>query len=131
MFYKRKVICILLCGSILAFSGCRKAGSVSLEEALTVMHTVGEADSDIVGTDDVSTMQEQVLCVYVCGAVLRPGVYKLESGSRIVAAVEAAGGFLPDAAKEAVNLAKRLEDGMQIVVPTREEAEERKAEVFR
>ena len=59
-----------------------------------------------------------------------PGVYELEAGSRIVSAVEAAGGFLPDAATEAVNLAKRAEDGMQIVVPTKEEAEERKAEVF-
>lgn len=112
-------------------SGCGKAGSVSLEEALTVMHTDGETEADLSGIDDLSTIQEQVLCVYICGAVLRPGVYELEAGSRIVSAVEAAGGFLPEAATEAVNLAKRLEDGMQIVVPTMEEAEAKKAEVFR
>ena len=112
-------------------SGCGKAGSVSLEEALTVMHTGGETETVLAGIDDLSTIQEQVLCVYICGAVLRPGVYELEAGSRIVSAVEAAGGFLPEAATEAVNLAKRLEDGMQIVVPTMEEAEAKKAEVFR
>ena len=112
-------------------SGCGKAGSVSLEEALTVMHTGGETETDIAGMDDLSTMPAQVLCVYICGAVLRPGVYELELGSRIVSAVEAAGGFLPDAATEAVNLAKRLEDGMQIVVPTLAEAEAQRTEVFR
>lgn len=131
MFYKRKYLIILLFGSMLAVFGCGKAGSVSLEEALTVIHTGGETETDLAGIDDLSTIQEQVLCVYICGAVLRPGVYELEAGSRIVSAVEAAGGFLPEAATEAVNLAKRLEDGMQIVVPTMEEAEAKKTEVFR
>ena len=131
MFYKIKLWGLLLLGSMLAISGCGKAGSVSLEEALTVMHTDGETEADLSGIDDLSTIQEQVLCVYICGAVLRPGVYELEAGSRIVSAVEAAGGFLPDAATEAVNLAKRLEDGMQIVVPTMAEAEAQRTEVSR
>lgn len=131
MFYKIKLWGLLLLGSMLAISGCGKAGNVSLEEALAVMHTGGETETVLAGIDDLSTIQEQVLCVYICGAVLRPGVYELEAGSRIVSAVEAAGGFLPEAATEAVNLAKRLEDGMQIVVPTMEEAEAKKAEVFR
>lgn len=131
MFYKIKLWGLLLLGSMLAISGCGKAGNVSLEEALAVMHTGGEKETVLAGIDDLSTIQEQVLCVYICGAVLRPGVYELEAGSRIVSAVEAAGGFLPEAATEAVNLAKRLEDGMQIVVPTMEEAEAKKAEVFR
>lgn len=131
MFYKIKLWGLLLLGSMLAISGCGKAENVSLEEALTVMHTGRETETVLAGIDDLSTIQEQVLCVYICGAVLRPGVYEMEAGSRIVSAVEAAGGFLPEAATEAVNLAKRLEDGMQIVVPTMEEAEAKKAEVFR
>ena len=131
MFYKKKIWGLLLFGSMIIVSGCGKAGSVSLEEALTVMHTSRETEADIVAIDDLSTIQEQALCVYICGAVLNPGVYELELGSRIVAAVEAAGGFLPDAAREAVNLARRLEDGMQITVPTMAEAEAQKTEVFR
>ena len=131
MIYKIKFLVLLLFGSMMVVSGCGKAGSVSLEEALTMMHTNGEIETDLSGIDDLSTIQEQVLCVYICGAVLRPGVYELELGSRIVSAVEAAGGFLPDAATEAVNLAKRLEDGMQIVVPTTAEAEAQRKEVSR
>ena len=65
--------------------------------------------------------------VYVCGAVHNPGVYELEPESRIVAAVEAAGGFLEEAATEAVNLAAPVMDGMQIVVPSQEEFSNTKA----
>lgn len=62
-----------------------------------------------------------VLVVDVEGAVERPGVYRLVAGSRLADALEAAGGFSPSvdaaAARSALNLAARLEDGQQIVVP--------------
>ena len=124
MFYKIKCMVILLLGCIAASLGCGKAGnvSVSLEEAL-ISNNIGEkTEADMSGMDDLSTLKECDIYVYICGAVSIPGVYELEAGSRIVAAVEAAGGFLPDAATEAVNLAELLQDGMQITVPTKEEA---------
>lgn len=55
--------------------------------------------------------------VDVTGAVQSPGVYRLPAGSRVTDAVERAGGSLPGAAIETVNLAARLADGQQIVVP--------------
>ena len=131
MFYKIKYLVILLAGCMVALFGCGKRGSVSLEEALSVMYTEEGTDAYIASTDDLSTDMEQILCVYVCGAVVNPGVYELTKGSRIVAAVEAAGGFLSDAATEAINLAEHLQDGMQIVVPTKEEAEKAKSEAAR
>lgn len=103
--------------------GC-ETGAVSLEEALTVMDATTE--TELPNVDDMSTATVQNYCVYICGAVAEPGVYELVAGSRIVAAVEAAGGFLPEAATEAVNLAELLKDGMQIVVPTKEEVQEAK-----
>lgn len=62
------------------------------------------------------------LYVYVCGEVVSPGVYALSEDSRIYEAVEAAGGFTEEAAREAVNLAARVSDGMQITVYSMEEA---------
>jgi len=55
--------------------------------------------------------------VYVAGAVVRPGVYYLRDGDRWVDALEAAGGPAPDADVEAVNLARRLRDEDQVLVP--------------
>jgi competence protein ComEA len=57
------------------------------------------------------------LVVDVTGKVRSPGVYRLPAGSRVDDAVERAGGPLPTAALEAVNLAARLADGQQVVVP--------------
>jgi competence protein ComEA len=58
-----------------------------------------------------------MLTVYISGAVATPGVYTLSEGSRVDAAVQAAGGFLPGAEQQSINLAKLLEDGEQINVP--------------
>lgn len=57
--------------------------------------------------------------VDVTGAVERPGVYRLPLGARVTDAVERAGGASGGALLEAINLAARLADGQQVVVPRR------------
>jgi competence protein ComEA len=57
--------------------------------------------------------------VDVTGAVARPGVYRLPAGARVTDAVERAGGAGGGALLEAINLAARLADGQQVVVPKR------------
>jgi competence protein ComEA len=59
------------------------------------------------------------LFVNVVGAVRRPGLYRLEEGSRVADAVTRAGGPTPKAQIELLNLAARIADGEQIVVPRR------------
>jgi competence protein ComEA len=59
------------------------------------------------------------LVVHVAGAVRRPGVYAMPAGSRVDDAVSRAGGAAPRAELEAINLAARLADGQQVVVPER------------
>ena len=58
------------------------------------------------------------IVVHIVGSVLEPGVYSLPIKSRQQDAIEAAGGFLPDANPQALNLAAPLQDGDRIVVPT-------------
>ncbi len=60
--------------------------------------------------------------VHVAGAVARPGLVDLASGSRIADALAAAGGALPTADVSALNLAAPVRDGEQIAVPVRGEA---------
>jgi len=64
------------------------------------------------------------LVVHVVGAVRRPGLYELDEGSRVAAAIELAGGAKPKAALELVNLAAPVGDGQQVVVPARQEGPE-------
>jgi competence protein ComEA len=55
--------------------------------------------------------------VHVAGAVRRPGLYRLPQGARVAAAVRRAGGPSAHADLNLVNLAARLQDGQQVVVP--------------
>jgi competence protein ComEA len=64
-----------------------------------------------------SSGQGSDVVVDVTGAVNRPGVYRLPAGARVTDAVERAGGASSKAQLEAVNLAARLADGQQVVVP--------------
>lgn len=57
------------------------------------------------------------LLVHVAGAVGSPGVVELPPGSRVIDAVTAAGGLLPDADPDRLNLAAPLEDGLRVAVP--------------
>lgn len=57
--------------------------------------------------------------VDVTGAVRRPGVYRLPGGSRVVDALNRAGGPAAGALLEGINRAARLTDGQQVVVPRR------------
>lgn len=60
---------------------------------------------------------DEPLVVHVAGHVSRPGLYRLAAGARVADALDAAGGALPDAVLDQVNLARLLEDGERILVP--------------
>jgi competence protein ComEA len=55
--------------------------------------------------------------VHVGGAVERSGVYRLPAGARVTDAIRRSGGFAGGANRDAINLAARLSDGQQVVVP--------------
>jgi competence protein ComEA len=78
---------------------------------LTVRSPVGEP------VELLPSPTPEPIVVYVSGAVKRPGVYKLPNDSRLVDAVQLAGGFLDDADIAQVNLANKVADGEQIVIP--------------
>lgn len=61
--------------------------------------------------------QETSVVAYACGAVKRPGVYTLKESSRVIDLIEAAGGAAENADLSKINLAQRLTDGQQVIVP--------------
>jgi competence protein ComEA len=81
----------------------RTAGQPSLQVTLPETATATPSDGQ--------------MKVYLAGAVIRPGVYPVHPGDRVADVIEAAGGPADDADMLAVNLARRLRDEDQIVVP--------------
>jgi competence protein ComEA len=81
--------------------------------------TTASSATTAVAAETASTevTSSAAVVVHVAGAVSEPGVYELPSGSRVHAAIDAAGGPLPKAEPSALNLAAPLVDGERIYVP--------------
>lgn len=137
---------------LLFLTGCGEA-QVSVMKSREAQDT-GEADEtagaqDTGKTDETAGAQEQEdtedesaeepqimitespqstvdIYVDVGGAVNHPGVYRMESGSRVFQALELAGGVTEEADVSCLNQAEIVRDGQQIRVYTKEETEEMK-----
>lgn len=78
---------------------------------------------DQAGTGSSSGDANSMICVFVCGAVNCEGVYELPERSRVIDAVEAAGGYSDDADRIYVNQAEYVHDTQRVEIPTKEEAQ--------
>ena len=67
--------------------------------------------------EETTTMMSQNCYVDIKGEVLRPGVYEFSCESRIQEVIKKAGGFTEDADETKINLAQKISDQMQIIVP--------------
>ena len=108
LVYAAIAVAVLLVGARWVRSGEAPAGADS-GESLSF-----EADGFEPGADATRDV-----VVHVAGAVASPGVYRLPLGARVADAVERAGGLARGAAEDGINLAARLGDGQQVVVPGR------------
>ena len=93
------------------FSGCQTDQEIQLERA---------PEQSLESQSETESPLE--LVVYICGAVKNPGVYSLPQGARVDQAVNLAGGFTKKADPTGINLAKPVEDGMQVLIPKKGEA---------
>ena len=67
--------------------------------------------------EETTTMMPQNCYVDIKGEVLRPGVYEFSCESRIQEVIKKAGGFTEEADETKINLAQKITDQMQIIVP--------------
>lgn len=104
------------------FSGnTRTSGSVNVPiTEQSVDRPTASATSSPPSNEDENAAR---ITVYVTGAVTNPQIIELSSGQRVADAISAAGGPKADAALEYLNLARLVEDGEQIHVPTVEQVE--------
>ena len=119
------ILALIIC-ALLLFTGCAS----EMPEFMDVQSVVDDTDrqEDTI-QQEISAIEEaaedeksEPVIVHICGAVVNPGVYELPPGSRIVDAVDKAGGLSVDADESYVNLAAVPNDGEQIFIPTIEES---------
>ena len=67
--------------------------------------------------EETTTMMPQNCYVDIKGEVLRPGVYEFSCESRIQEVIKKAGGFTEEADETKINLAQKITDQMQMIVP--------------
>lgn len=92
------------------------AGAVAALGILWVTARPGPPPQRPPAAGGIQVEAEEVM-VHVAGAVAAPGLYRLPGGSRVADALAAAGGPLPGAALDGLNLARTLTDGEQVVAP--------------
>jgi competence protein ComEA len=107
-----------LAGAILVvLAAVRLLGGGSEQQAAAPVRVVGERHAAAPRGASPSGATSAGLYVHVAGRVRRPGLYRLGDGARVAAAIDRAGGPARRADLARVNLAARIEDGQQILVP--------------
>ena len=113
----RQIVLYAFAAAVVLFVGWRYQPGASSGQTYGVA-TTEQSASAAPASDAAASAADAVVVVDVSGAVRRPGVYRLASGARVLAAIRRAG-VRPAADLAAVNLAARLTDGEQVIVPVR------------
>ena len=99
------------------------AGRIVIDTATASVFEIEPAGDKAEQTEEPGqAVSEGRVKVHVAGCVAAPGVVVLAEGSRVADAVAAAGGLSEGAAADAVNLARVIQDGEQVLIPTAEQA---------
>lgn len=131
MHNKNKILLMILLISSMVMYGCG-GKTVYYQNADDTRMTTELEDDTMVSTEVIETKdtdesyaktdrRSEECAVYVCGAVVNPGVYYLNVEAIKQDALEAAGGFSEGAANSYVNLAQKISDGEKIYFPYEEE----------
>jgi competence protein ComEA len=117
--YAAFALAVLLIGARFLRSGSPDSAPTDAPPAFATTTTAGAPDGLSAGAEGDGVAGAGRVVVDVKGAVRRPGVYRLPAGARTYDAVRRAGGLTARADRIGVNLAARVVDGGEVVVPER------------
>ena len=119
---------LTVAGLCYCFAGSQDA-TISLQETGAVLSQTKQQTGvslESIAESEHETIIDVPMCfVHICGEVMQPGVYEVAEGSRLFEVLELAGGFTDEAAEASLNLASQVSDGMQIVILSKAEEEQK------
>jgi competence protein ComEA len=113
------VVVAVAAGLVWFWVGARSGGVPAASAAAGSGATDGPPSTLAAHGAQLTTTTGAPLAVHVAGAVARPGLYHLPAGARVADGLAVAGGKLPRADLDRLNLAARLVDGQKILVTRR------------
>lgn len=129
--YRKRVliifsICICIVGvlSFTMINNTFEAKEIDHEDSFTLIDSVTDNIDSNLNKIDEDKIMEKKINVDVKGAVKTPGVYQLDEGSRVIDAIEIAGGLTKSAYTRNLNLSKKLKDENVILINTKAEIDE-------
>lgn len=96
----------------------------SADEDESAENDAEESSDSADSADESGNSGSDAIFVYICGEVVNPGVYEMESGDRVYALIAAAGGLTEDADEAAINQAELLSDEQMVYIYSVEEEAE-------
>ena len=88
--------------------------NVLIPEEEKILEDEGNVNED----ETIKEVEEKNIMVHITGAVKNEGVVYLDSDSRVINAIEEAGGATQEADLSKINLVFPLQDGMKIYIPS-------------
>ncbi len=116
-----KIIIVIIIAAIIA---CTCYHIYAKEE--NTKETIDIDDNIEEETEKPKKTEAERILVHISGAVNQEGIIEMEEGSRIADAIDKAGGLKENACLDDINLAYKLEDGMKIDIPTKQEKQDEK-----
>ena len=117
------LLLLMMCALI---GGCGKSADLELRSIEETAPEEAAVSREEPSSEEEEEREPVRIKVFVCGAVVREGVYELPEGARVFDAVEAAGGFAEEADETYVNQADYVSDAQKLYIPTKSESEKLK-----
>lgn len=99
------------------FSSFEKEGQLTEENEAVLAQVEGTEMNEKENEENSAEDEARVMMADIKGAVVKPGVYEIQEGGRVVDLIQLAGGLEKDADTNAVNFAMYVQDEMAIYVP--------------
>ncbi len=115
-YRKRKIIIIIVSILIIVLSlTIFLLNKIDLKEE--------EKEVSVIETNSIEKkeVQETTFKVDIKGEINKPGIYSLKEGSRVIDVIEEAGGLTNQADTSVINLSKKIEDEMVIIIYSKKE----------